>query len=626
MSQIRRRMASFAVTWAVLLIFPTVSRAQQADVVLPAGKYQGTFELPHIARYKTLPVRMELEPLFIVPPLAMKYDLRFPAFFDRILRESDDPELLEVAARSVARMLRENLVRDVPSIAVLQQHLADPTTDSVAHACALALVEADARESAELLLKASVRGNDEIRLVIEPALAHWKFPPALELWAARLKEPFATQTSVRLACEGLAALQAKDQLNDLTTLMLNPSESFGKHFAAASAIAKLDPAHALQQALPLMKGDIANRLLATALLTNSDPACLTELTRMCADSEDGIASAAWAAVLRIDLPRLQEHLPTGRIHRDAMIRIAAARVMRAFPNPERAAWLNELVSDRHLEVRNVARQMLVQVAGDDAELKTQIVAAAADKIRGTPDDWQGIEQSLLILGQLAADQFGEDCLRLINHPRSEVRVTGAWLLHLFPEASLTERVVARILENEAKMKTPPAGEDFDYEALSLQQMHLYQYAGLTRQTSLQPIFVSNFPKNAPGIPEKRAAAMWALGLLNEARNDKDLAAQFVSRMNDRDGMPPEWIIVRRMSVMAVGMMRATDSADQIQRAYDVDAVDTLIPNAARWALPLLGKVQPPEPEPPSEIVGGWKLVPTGTEQFGDIAGPRPADK
>lgn len=621
MSQTFRTILTVVVSLTALVRVGSDGMAQDSETQFPAGHYGGTVELPHIARYLTLPMRMDLEPTFVVPPNILKFDHRFPEFFDRTLRTTEDPELLELAALSVARLLREKLVNTSASFDILASHLAATTDERVRQACAQALVEGDIRSSAETLLKVTSNGDDTLRLTVEPALARWKYEPARAQWVARLSDRFATQSAVRLACEGLAALSATDSLPTLTELLQNSSATFGKQMAAAKAISQIDQAHALQQAKPLATGDIRERLLAVALLSSSDPASLTELARMCSDPADGVASAAWLAVFRLDHQRLQEHLPIGRTHRDAMVRVTTARVMREYPNAERAAWLNDLISDHHLEVRNVARQMLVQVARNQTELAPSIIAAAGDKTAGDSDDWQGIEQSLLLLGELHAAQFAEHCILLLSHPRSEVAVTAGWLLHLFPDPAVTERVVATITANEARLTSPPPGVPMDFEAVSLQQAHLYQYAGLTRQAQLQPLLITNFPKSAPGVPEKRAAGLWALGLINENKNDTQLAAQYVSRINDRDGMPPEWTIVRRISIMAIGMMRATGSADEVQRAYDIDGVITAIPSAARWALPLLGKEQPPEPEAAKEFVGGWKLYPTGKEEFRDVVVP-----
>ena len=98
------------------------------------------------------------------------------------------------------------------------------------------------------------------------------------------------------------------------------------------------------------------------------------------------------------------------------------------------------LSDRHLEVRNVAREMLFLVAEEQAPLRDGIIAMASDTLVADRDDWQAIEQCLLLLGQLRASQFSDRCIPLLDHPRNEVLVTSAWLLHLFPDPAVEDAV------------------------------------------------------------------------------------------------------------------------------------------------------------------------------------------
>ncbi len=80
---------------------------QEPSLPAPLGDYDGQISIPHIARYHSLPTRMEMRPLFIAPNDIYRIDPRLQPLFDRTLRESADPEFLEAAALSLARIARE---------------------------------------------------------------------------------------------------------------------------------------------------------------------------------------------------------------------------------------------------------------------------------------------------------------------------------------------------------------------------------------------------------------------------------------------------------------------------------------------------------------------------------------
>ncbi|MEJ7593145.1 MAG: hypothetical protein WKF77_16490, partial [Planctomycetaceae bacterium] len=89
----------------------------------PHGPFQGPLDIPHIARFSGLPMRMFHEPHLISPGSVRLLDSRYVPFFDKTLREFDDEELLEAAALSLARVARENLQDISSSTDILLKHL-----------------------------------------------------------------------------------------------------------------------------------------------------------------------------------------------------------------------------------------------------------------------------------------------------------------------------------------------------------------------------------------------------------------------------------------------------------------------------------------------------------------------
>ena len=573
----------------------------------PHGPFLGPLEISHIARFNRLPMRMFLEPHLIPPPVVGKLDSRFVPLFDKTLREIDSDELLETAAFSLARVAREELQDISGSTDILLKHLESHSSLRVRFACARALVNADISQSAAAVLKLDEFADDSQRVWIDRALARWKFAAAGEIWKQRLAADAETTLAVSLACDGLAAL-GDSQVSDLLQSVLGGELlAFEKRKAAARALSVLNPDAAFAAAESFMQGRVFERLLAIQLLSTAKPEAHARLVLLCTDASDGVASSAWVALLRMNPEILIPALPTGRSHRDAVVRMTAAHIMQRFPDAERSAWLHALLSDRHLEVRNVAREMSVLVADKQPHLRDGIIAMAGDTLAANSDDWQGIEQSLLLLGQLRAGQFSDRCVPLLEHPRNEVLVTSAWLMHLFPDMAVQDAVRKHLLRNEDMFKTPaqiPPGAD-----IGQQSSYLIQYAGLERMKDLQALLEPNFSKGAPGGIYKRTAAMWSLGLFHENDPASELATSFLGRVADRVGMAPEQEVVRRMSAIALGLMRAKSAVPGLLEAYELDPGNSVIPDSARWSLGMIGEPLPDPLQPYSQAVGGWRLSP-----------------
>jgi len=571
----------------------------------PHGPYTGPLVLPHIVRFPLLPMRMDLEPLIVPPGNIKTVDDRLIALFERMLREATDLEIQDVAALSLARAAIETAADITSSEAILRERLKSAKTERIRNACGFALAAGNLSAAGEDLVTLASESADPQRLILEPALAKWKTASAVELWRPRLSDPFVSNSSFRLAAEGLTALNDTASLDALQTILVDSTGAFAKRSAAATAIAQMNPDQALALSEALMSGTVPERLLAIALLDNTQTDSPARTATFCNDPSDAVASAAWLQIFRRYPERLVDHLAAGRTHRDANIRMTAARVMRLFPTQERAEWLHLQLSDIHIEVRNVARQMLALVAEEQTELKEQIVRRAGEMLNPESTDWQGIEQSLVLLGQLKATGFSTQCVSLIDFPKDEVSVSATWLIQLFPDDSIRNVMLNYIEATEKRISTP----ELTSEAAILKLGFLFQYAGLVRLREVQPILETKFSKTAPGGPTGRCSALWALGVFFEKNPEPQLVAKFEGRINDRAGVPPEWDAVRRASVLALGLMRSTTSVRVAADAYQIDSPNSLIPGAARWVMPLLGESLPPEVPPIRELVGGWRLNP-----------------
>jgi hypothetical protein len=609
----------FAAVVILLVVGPSESRLsafQTYDVDRPVepephtdftitGHYLGPLPIPEIVRYSKLPNRMHLDPWIEPPTSVNRFDSRLLPLFLRALNEATDTEIQAAAAYSLARVHRMELGDVKPASADLLRLLKGTKSPTVRQACAMLAANGDFQEATADLLQLAIHGNDDMRMIVEPALARWKSEEVRTLWRDRLAQKDVTDVAYQLAAAGLVALNDTDSVDSLLQKVGDNNAEYGLRMAAADAVRILDAVKARETAIPLMADSIPSKLLAITLLDSELEDAWKTATALCSDSSAAVASAVWQMIFRHQPELLQDSLATGRQHPDALVRMTAARTMRLFPNPERLTWLHTQLSDVHIEVRNIARQMLLIVSREHEDLKRQIAQEAADGLKSDPMDWQGLEQRLILLGQLKMTDFGPLCLSLLAHPREEVSVSAAWLLHLFPDATLYETIRDQIVADYTAITTGKAG----MPSLQFRLQFLFQYAGLVRMKEVDEIMQQQFNKMSPMTPLGRAAAMWALGLIHEKSADAGLAAKYVGRIQDRNSIPPEIEEVQRMSVMGLGLIRASDSAGVVEEAYRVDSPLSLICGQARWVLPLLGQPQPPAILPVEQFTGGWKITP-----------------
>jgi hypothetical protein len=222
----------------------------------------------------------------------------------------------------------------------------------------------------------------------------------------------------------------------------------------------------------------------------------------------------------------------------------------------------------------------------DPDLRGEILGGAGAALLNEKSSWQELEQSLVLLGELHHREWQSEQIRLLtDHPRGEVYVTAAWLLHLMPSHAAAEKIATITTQRYQKIG------DVDN---ALQLMFLFQHAGIVRADSLQPLCEKQFVKGP--LPEMRAAGLWALGKINSGNPDARLVPKLVERIFDDDIENPEDFDVRRMCVLALVWMNARSRLPDIRRARRSYGEVSMLGEACRWALPQLGA----DPLPPLE--------------------------
>lgn len=573
----------------------------------PSGFYKGPIEIPDVARFRTLPHRMDYEPFITDARRLFILSDRYVPLSIRVLQEATDEEILEVAALQLYRIAQEKLADTSSATESLLSRFKASTSRRVRSACMLALAAGGAKAMAAEITEYTAAASDSERLILEPALASWGFQPAGEIWRARLTSTEASSTSVRLACEGLAALGDKPSAATLLQLAGDSTRDYLQRHSAAKAAAVLQPDQAIAAADVLSQRGQPERLIAVALLDSTLNESLSRTIKLCSDAADAVASAAWQQVFRHQPDLLQPLIEPGMIHRDATVRMTAARVMRLYPSADRVTKLHQLRSDLHIQVRNVARQMLERVAVEQPPLRDQIVGMAVDSLKPESSDWQGIEQSLVLLGQLRESTFSPQCLGLLNYPRNEVMVSAAWLIHLFPDLAVRDQVLQATLDAERMIYDPKE----EPRTHGLKQALLFQYLGILRVAEIESVLEKQFNKQVPGGEERRGASMWALGLLHERKPDQSLITRFHERIQDRSSPRPEGSPVRRNSLLALGMMRANNPGTHavVKESMVMDSATERVRGTTRWVHPLVGLELPPPIPDYKYAIGGWRLNP-----------------
>jgi len=571
----------------------------------PQGFFVGPIEIPQTVRYMKLPHRMDFEPYITDAIRVPVLDSAYVPLSIRTLQESTDEEVQEVAAIQLYRFAREGLADIAPAAAALQQTYSSSTSRRVRSACVRAAAAGDLQQLAPQILDFTKSAADSERVILEAALTKWKTAEAGPLWRERVVNDRESATSVSLACRGLVSLADTESAAAMLKLAGDSTADYLKRMSAAAAAVVLAPSDSVTLAVTLSKRAEPERLIAVALLESREAAGLQLAVQLAQDSRDAVASAAWQLVYRQQLDLLQPLLVTGRTHREAYVRMTAARVMRALPDAERTTWLHQMLSDEHLLVRNVAREMLYEVAGEQPALKEQMISLCAGSLQPASQDWQGIEQCLVLLGQLRAAAFSAQAVALLNYPRNEVMVSAAWLIHLFPDVSVRTGVLEAALDAE-KWLYDPAQRNREH---GMKQAFLFEYLGIMRVKEIEDTLAKQFNKGVPGVLERRVASMWAMGLLYENNPNPALAARMHDRIQDRSSPNPERFPVRRACLVALGMMRSTASQPIVQEAWEIDDVSERLRGGARWVHPLVGLALPPAIAPIEQPMGGWRLNP-----------------
>lgn len=489
--------------------------------------------------------------------------------------EIDNNDLQRDAAASIT-LLHQGGYLDCsslrePLVAVLQ---AEGRSRLVRKDVATALVTIDASESADVLFAAIGRDPDLVRIV-EPALATWKYSPAQDVWRQRLEmadveASFLVQSAIRGA--GLS----RDQKSvPLLQEMILHSPKATYRLAAAEALGRVSETgleNLANQVLQEQSDDLSpasgsrtmlHRLIVAKLLRNhrSDEA-RQALLKLAADSEGAVASVAWESLVRSAPRELRSLTRQAASRKDVLVRGFVVEALLATPDSSAVEQLGLALNDRHPDVRYSARRALLAIS-EMPDLRDDVAAAGEAVLHG--DQWEGLEQSAVLLGSLDHEQVVDRCFELLTHPRTETAIAAAWALRKFSIPETLPRMLRFCEDLDAVLV---AGESCP-DSAPFVASHLFEAMGQMLYEPSEPLLRRYIPKAQPRVVyPMRQSAIAALGWLKAGSGDEELSELFYERWLDQGIFPIyEGENVRYASVVSIGRIKAPSFESKVRDQY-----------------------------------------------------------
>lgn len=483
------------------------------------------------------------------------------------------------------------------------------TTDAdpvVRRAAARAVIALDGKDAAAPLRELAAKDGLQMAQIVEPALARWRHAPMLEEWRKRISEPRGERGYVWLA------LRAMDEYRDVEspeTLLkivgddLAPAEL---RVAAARVTGRIR-----DQGLSATADELCGRrarqpalgkLLAAELLANhSEPAALDVLKRLAVDAEATVAAAALYRLWKVDRQHALPFAAGSLSNRDAKVRKLGAEILCEQGDVESIKSLKIALNDRNPGVRQLVAAKYVEFARRDEALKAAVLEQATQMLAS--DQWRGLEQAALVLGELDHKPAAERLVALLPFDRGEVQVTAAWALRRLKVAATYPAIFARAQELD---KVVPNVQEGAFPARQMTQ--IFQLFGEVKFRDAEALMRKYVPKSFIDV-ETRGAACWALGHLYADNPENDLVDQFVARLSDTAAPMPELTYVRRMTAIGLGRMRAERTLPVLKKFAAIDGPNAITGRACGWSVErMTGEKMPPASD--GELgVGGWFLEP-----------------
>ncbi len=215
------------------------------------------------------------------------------------------------------------------------------------------------------------------------------------------------------------------------------------------------------------------------------------------------------------------------------------------------------------------------------------------------------------MGSLEHQAASKRLVELLESSRKEVNVTAAWALR---KVAVQDTVPSLI--DRAKRQAERRSLEGEVPGLDNQIAHLLEALGLLQAEEVMPVLIGYIPKRH-GSYRSRGAAIWAIGRLREGVRDSELETALTDRLLDFEPQPSETKLVKQMSAVTLGRMRAVDQVPMMQQYVNSLHNDTSqsgdenkrLEVAFGWALKEMTGEELPPPKPLKFSQTEWFLEP-----------------
>ena len=178
----------------------------------------------------------------------------------------------------------------------------------------------------------------------------------------------------------------------------------------------------------------------------------------------------------------------------------------------------------------------------------------------------------MLLGALAHQPAATRLVELQESPRVEVRLPAAWALRKIADPA----TVPALISHATRLTT--LRQNGELAGLDEQVAHLVEALGVLQATDATPLLMRYVPKSVNRNDLSRAAAIWALGKIYAGQRNAEIEQALSERIRDFEPQPSERLIVKQMSAVALGRMKAAEEAPMMR-----DFAKTLSSEAAAGA-------------------------------------------
>jgi len=469
-----------------------------------------------------------------------------------------------------------------------------------------ALASLDARHAAPALLAANQRGDREVVLLSDAVLAAWDDAAARTVWRQRIAAADVQVFLKMSAIQSLGIVKDQAAVEILLNLVEDMSQVQSIRISAAQSLGQIVNAPRVNPAGQLASSNkMVNRLVAAHMLNpHRGSEAQSLLMKLADDKESAIATIAIRKLLADDPLHLKPLLASLIASDNANHRTAAIEVIETEKIAAGVSKLALLLADLNISVRIEASRAMVRLAKQSH--LNDIVRSECLLLLGS-EDWRGVEQAVMVLGQLDHEPACPQLLGLLEHSRHEVRLAAIVALRRIAVV----RTYSAMLNHATQMRAnrPSGANRKIWIIYVLELSQLCQAMGEFQYQPAMSMLTPLVPKSRNDDGLVRGSAVWALGRMHEGRPDAALASAFAGRLADVHGLEAEGSKVRRFSAIAIGMMKAKGHHDVLEEFYKKPDRTIEIDQACHWALQKTeGKSYPP-PAVHIRQARGWFIEP-----------------